>query len=213
MLGIQWVVFEGDDGVGKSTQVKMLTEYYRKRGIEPLVCHQPGGTKLGNILRTILLSDEYNGHLCPEAERLLFAADNAQFVIDVIIPALSEGRVIIQDRYTPYSNFAYGVHGNGVDREFMQIMEIATLGYYPDLVFLLDLDPEVAQQRITLGGDNKTRIDKLDLDFHKRVREGYLELSDIHYDRFRIIDASKNVDLVHSQVVSILEQEEKERRI
>lgn len=206
-MGIQWLVFEGDDGVGKSTQVEMLADYYRNRGVEPIVCRQPGSTKLGNMLRTILLSDEYSNHLCPEAERLLFAADNVQFIVDVVIPALSEGKIIIQDRYTPYSNFAYSVYGHGFDMELINALEKFTLDYYPDIVFLLDLDPEVAQRRTSINGC-KDRIDKLGIDFHRRVREGYLELSRVHHDKFRIINANQDADIIHSQVVSIIEKEE-----
>jgi len=213
-MGIQWIVFEAGDGAGKSTQVEMLKKFYQeKRNIDPIVCRQPGNTKLGNILRTILLGQEYSEHLCPEAERLLFAADNAQFVEEIIIPSLNKGDIIIQDRYTPYSNFAYGVYGSKmVKPEFMQLLEVATKGYYPDLVFLLDLDPEIAQQRMNFRGvATKTRIDNFDLDFHKRVREGYLELSQKYFPKFKTIDASKNEILIHNEIISILKQEENER--
>jgi len=94
----------------------------------------------------------------------------------------------------------------------MQLLEVATKGYYPDLVFLLDLDPEIAQQRMNFRGvATKTRIDNFDLDFHKRVREGYLELSQKYFPKFKTIDASKNEILIHNEIISILKQEENER--
>jgi len=213
-MSIKWIVFEAGDGAGKSTQVEMLYNYYcEKQQKVPMVCRQPGQTKLGEILRTILLSHKYSDCLCPEAERLLFAADNAQFVNDVIAPILDDPQskdVIIQDRYTPYSNYAYGVYGSQMIKpEFMELLNVATKGYYPDIVFYLDLDPKVAQERIS-GRKNEvmSRIDSLDIDFHMRVREGYLHLCEVHKDKFRLIDASKNSNLVHEEIVSILQKEE-----
>jgi len=201
-MGLQWIVFEAGDGAGKSTQVEMLYDYYcENRNITPKICRQPGETKLGEVLRTILLSPKYSDHLCAEAERLLFAADNAQFIEEIIAPIL------------PYSNYAYGVYGSQiVEPEFMELLNVATKGYYPDLVFLLDLDPEVAQKRIQKRGSNsKTRIDNLDINFHKRVREGYLKLSEMYSDKFRVIDASKNTKLIHEEILSVLKKEEELR--
>jgi dTMP kinase len=216
-MGLQWIVFEAGDGAGKSTQVEMLYDYYcENRNITPKICRQPGETKLGEVLRTILLSPKYSDHLCAEAERLLFAADNAQFIEEIIAPILDDDdndNIIIQDRYTPYSNYAYGVYGSQiVEPEFMELLNVATKGYYPDLVFLLDLDPEVAQKRIQKRGSNsKTRIDNLDINFHKRVREGYLKLSEMYSDKFRVIDASKNTKLIHEEILSVLKKEEELR--
>ena len=205
------MVFEAGDGVGKSTQVDLLNDYYiNERGITPFVCRQPGNTELGNIIRSIVLSNKHKDNLCKEAERLLFAADQAQFIEDIIIPKLSNTEdVILQDRYTTYSNFAYGVHGSGVDPKFMELLEVVTRGYYPDIVFVLDLDPVVARQRIQQRIGEATRIDQLSLEFHKRVREGYLELAKADTLKFRIIDASKNPELIHQEVVkNLLEMEE-----
>lgn len=205
-MNLNWIVFEAGDGAGKSTQVSMLSDFYReKRNLNPIVCKQPGNTKLGNVLRTILLSDAYDGHICPEAERLLFAADNSQFIEEVIKPAKDNNRIIVQDRYTPYSNFVYGYYGSKIkEKKFFDLIEIATKGYYPDIVFILDLDPEEAVNRINNRGIvAKTRIDKMDLDFHRRVREGYLELAR-NNDKFKVVDASKNKDLIHEEVIKII---------
>jgi dTMP kinase len=205
-MNLNWIVFEAGDGAGKSTQVDMLADFYKeKRKLNPIVCKQPGNTKLGNTLRTVLLSDGYDGHICPEAERLLFAADNAQFIEEIIKPAKNNGSIIIQDRYTPYSNFVYGYYGNNIkEKKFFDLIEVATKGYYPDLVFILDLDPKEAINRMNSRGRlAKTRIDKMDLDFHQRVREGYLELAK-NDDKFKVIDASKNKNLIHEEIIQII---------
>lgn len=204
-MKIKWLVFEAGDGVGKSTQVQMLADYYKtERNIEPFVCRQPGNTELGNIIRTILLGDKYKDCMCKEAERLLFAADHAQFIEEIIIPMMDSNSIIIQDRYTAYSNFVYGVCGSGVDEGFMELLNIATRGYYPDVVFLLDLDPEVARERMDLRGEMKTRVDKLDIEFHRRVRAGYLKLAKTDMQKFKIIDASKNPQLIHQEIIESL---------
>jgi len=206
-MNVKWIVFEAGDGAGKSTQIKMLEDYYyNERNISPFVCRQPGNTKLGDAIRSIVLSDKYSNDMCSEAERFLFAADNAQFIEEIIIPnmTLNTDNIIIQDRYTPYSNFAYGVYGNGVSKDFMKLLEIATRGYYPDIVFLLDLDPVLAQERIVNRLEAITRIDKLGLDFHKRVRDGYLDLAESNPEKFRIIDASKNQEIVHQNIIDEL---------
>jgi len=205
-MNLNWIVFEAGDGAGKSTQVDMLANFYReKKKIEPLVCKQPGNTKLGNTLRTILLSDGYDGFICPEAERLLFAADNSQFIEEIIKPAKNDNDIIIQDRYTPYSNFVYGYYGNQIkDKKFFDLIEVATKGYYPDLVFILDLDTQEAINRMNNRGKlAKTRIDNMNFDFHQRVRDGYLKLAEDD-DKFKIIDASKNKDLIHEEIVQII---------
>lgn len=205
-MNLNWIVFEAGDGAGKSTQVDMLADFYKKkRNLNPIVCKQPGNTKLGNILRTILLSDGYDGHICPEAERLLFAADNAQFIEEVIKPVKNNNDIIVQDRYTPYSNFVYGYYGNNIkEKKFFDLIEVATKGYYPDLVFVLDLDPKEAINRMNNRGKlAKTRIDKMDLDFHQRVREGYLKLAEDN-NKFKVIDASKNKNLIHEEIVEII---------
>lgn len=177
MTGL-FVVFEGGDSAGKSTQTKLLSAHLESRGIDHIVTRQPGGTPVGAKLRTILL-DPASGDVAPRAEALIYAADKSQHVHEVILPALDAGKVVISDRYVD-SMLAYQGAGRALDlAEVSEIAWWAVGGLRPDLTVLLDVDPaEAVESKAT-----KDRLEAAGLEFHRRVREHLLDLasgSDAH---------------------------------
>jgi dTMP kinase len=206
------LTLEGIDGSGKSTQFQMLLHALRQRGFDPLATREPGGTSLGLGMRAVLLANE-SKNLAPEAELLLMAADRAQHVAEVIRPAINSGRIVISDRYID-STVAFQGYGRGLDLETTRLANrVATGGLVPDLTILFDLDPKKAQARLDAratadspGGfePGMTRFDEENLDFHARVREGYLSIAAGEPDRFRLLDATQSVDDTHRQVLSLV---------
>lgn len=167
-----FIVFEGGDGTGKTTQVRLLAERFKMLGVEPLITREPGGTELGTKLRQLLL-DKETGYVDSRAESLLYAADKAHHVDTVIRPALQAGRVVICDRYTD-SMLAYQGAGRSLGLEELKVIsDWATYGVAPDLTVLLDIDPVEALGRIA----DKDRLEGAGLDFHNRTRELFLELA------------------------------------
>lgn len=171
MTGL-FVVFEGGDSAGKSTQTKLLSAHLESRGIDHIVTRQPGGTPVGAKLRTILL-DPASGDVAPRAEALIYAADKSQHVHEVILPALDAGKVVISDRYVD-SMLAYQGSGRALDlAEVSEIAWWAVGGLRPDLTVLLDVDPaEAVESKAT-----KDRLEAAGLEFHRRVREHLLGLA------------------------------------
>jgi len=185
------IAFEGADASGKSTQARRLAE---RLGVE--LTFQFGATEIGGAIRSILL-DPSHEMLDDRAEALLVMADKAQHVAEIVAPALSRGEMIITDRFTA-STTAYQGYGRGLDRdELIQMMQWATHGLEPDLTVLLDVDLQVARQR--LGGEID-RIEGAGAAFHTRVREGYLEMAAADPDRWVVVDAGGAVDDVAARV-------------
>ncbi len=190
MIG-RLIAFEGADASGKSTQARRLAE---RLGVE--LTFQFGATEIGGAIRSILL-DPSHEMLDDRAEALLVIADKAQHVAEIVAPALSRGEMIITDRFTA-STTAYQGYGRGLDRdELIQMMQWATHGLEPDLTVLLDVDLQVARQR--LGGEID-RIEGAGAAFHTRVREGYLEMAAADPDRWVVVDAGGAVDDVAARV-------------
>ena len=180
-----FIVMEGGEGAGKSTQVRELTVWLREQGFEVVGTRQPGATKLGMRLRGLLL-DRENTHITPRAETLLYAADKADHVEQEVLPALQRGAVVISDRYID-STLAY--QGAGRELSVDEIREVnawATQGLVPDLTVLLDVDPEEGLSR--LGGPTD-RIESEPTDFHNRVRKGFRVLAEEHPERYLVLDA------------------------
>jgi dTMP kinase len=197
-----FITFEGIDGSGKSTQLRMLASKLRVKGLDVLTTMEPGGTPLGRRLREAFLETEES--VDPLAELLLFAADRAQHVRFLIKPKLEEGKIVISDRYAD-ATFAYQGAGRGFSKETVRkVIELATEGLKPDLTLFFDLPIEQALSRTAsrteTGGEQKNRMDKETTDFYQRVRGAYLELAREESDRFRIIDASLSVEEIHSKV-------------
>jgi dTMP kinase len=201
----KFITFEGIDGSGKSTQLRMLANELRVRGFNVLPTSEPGGTPLGRRLREAFLETEEN--VAPLAELLLFAADRAQHVNFLVKPALAEGKIVISDRYAD-ATFAYQGAGRGFSESTVnQVIELATDGLKPDLTLFFDLPIEKAVLRTnnrTDAGEQKNRMDKETAGFYARVREGYLKIALNEPERFRIVDAEGSTSEVQMRVVEIV---------
>jgi len=197
-----FITFEGIEGAGKGTQVRLAREFLEAQGHEVLVTREPGGTTLGENLRDTLL-EHGQGSVDARAEALLFAASRAQHVSHVIRPALEEGKVILCDRYLD-SSLAYQGTGRGLgEQDVLSLNVWATQGLFPDLVILLHLEPDQGLSRIK--GD-QDRIESEDEAFHAKVADAFLKIAEDHPERFRVIDASGPADEVHGRVQEELER-------
>jgi dTMP kinase len=204
-----FITFEGIDGSGKSTQLRLLNTFLRARGCDALLTREPGGTKLGLRLREALL--DATEEVDPLTELLVFAADRAQHVRGVLVPALESGGVVISDRYAD-ATVAYQGAGRGFAPELIaRIVQLATGGLKPDLTLLFDVSIEESITRTTRRstGENAARgaRDRLDIEhaqFHERVRQAYLEIAQAEPERVKVIDTSGPVEQTHSQVKRLI---------
>jgi dTMP kinase len=186
---------DGLDGTGKSTQCRLLATWLRERGRTVRICTDPGGTAVGQVLRTLLL--EHRGGINLACEALLFMASRAQLVEQVIAPALAEGQVVICDRFQ-LANVVYQGHAGGLDPELLwQIGRMVTAGLEPDLTVVLDLDPEGARARLTGPRD---RLENRPLDYQAKVRAGFLAEARRRPERIRVVDASGSIDAVQDAI-------------
>jgi dTMP kinase len=203
----KFITFEGIDGSGKSTQLRMLTSELRLRGFNVLMTMEPGGTPLGRRLREAFLETEET--VSPLAELLLFAADRAQHVDFLVKPAIAEGKIVVSDRYAD-ATFAYQGAGRGfAESTVNQVIELATGGLKPDLTLFFDLPVETALRRTnsrTDSGERKNRMDSETGDFYKRVRESYLQIADREPERFRVINAEGSTGEIQRRVVEIVSE-------
>jgi len=203
----KFITFEGIDGSGKSTQMRMLADRLANSGIEVITTCEPGGTPLGQALREAFL--ETKETVAPMAELLSFAADRAQHVEYLIKPALAGGKIVISDRYAD-ATFAYQGAGRGFDEDKVnQVIELATGGLKPDLTLFFDITVEEAIARMTDRDENHTKRNRMDEEtgeFYTRVREAYLGIAQREPERFCVIDAMGTIENIHIQVVSILSQ-------
>lgn len=201
----KFITFEGIDGSGKSTQLRLLADDLRFRRFNVLTTQQPGGTPLGRRLREAFLDTEEN--IAPMAELLLFAADRAQHVEFLIKPALKENKIVISDRYADATT-AYQGAGRGFSPQVInQVIELATDGLKPDLTLFFDISVEEAIRRTHKrdeSGQQSNRLDKENFDFHKRVRDAYHEIIAKEPERFRVIDASKSIEEIHKNALEVL---------
>ncbi len=206
-MAAAFITFEGIDGSGKSTQLRMLASELTARGLEVVTTREPGGTPLGASLRHALLDAE--AEVDPLAELLLYAADRAQHVRTLIRPQLAAGRIVISDRYSD-ATVAYQGAGRGFPVNLInEVVQLATEGLKPDLTLVFDLDVEegrLRQTRRTTNGANKS--DRLDMEtdaFHTRVREAYQEIARREPERVRVIDASGSIAETHSRAMQVVE--------
>jgi dTMP kinase len=199
----RFITFEGIEGSGKTTQMRMLAERLRREGRDVLETVEPGGTAIGQQIRRILL-DSANQDLRPTAELLLYFASRAQNVEQCILPALSAGKVVLSDRFTD-STLAYQGYARGLGAESVLTLDrIACRGLTPDLTLLIDLDLDTglarAQMRNAGATAAETRMDDQSLDFHRKVREAYLAIAQQNANRFRIIDGRGSPEAVAAEV-------------
>ena len=192
-----FVVFEGGDAVGKTTQMKRLVAWLEEQGLSPLATRQPGGTRVGAELRRVLLDPIYE-ELTPRAEALIYAADKAQHVAEEIRPALAAGRVVVCDRYVD-SMIAYQGAGRTLDLdEVADLVGWATGGLRPDLTILLDADPAVALAR----QPDRDRLESAGPEFHQRARQHLLNLARQEPDRYLVLDACRPREDIAQDVIA-----------
>ena len=193
MPGI-FITFEGGDGTGKSTQVRLLTEWLTQQGRAVVTTREPGGTEVGTALREIVL--HHRGEIDPRAEALLYAADRAQHIGTLVRPALERGDVVVQDRYID-SSVAYQGAGRVLDAaEIKRISLWATSDLIPNLTVLLDLPGDVARERLAQEQKTFDRLENERDDFHERVRAGFLALAANEPNRFLVVDAAQEIDQI-----------------
>jgi dTMP kinase len=194
-----FITLEGPEGSGKSTHASRLAEYLRGEGRDVLLTREPGGTSIGDQIRAIL-NDHANAAMQTRAEILLFCASRAQLIQQLIRPHLARGGTVVCDRYSD-STLAYQGYGRGVDLSVLRsISDFATNRLAPDLTLLLDLPVEVGLARRRRSAGDWNRLDALDVEFHRRVRSGYLELSALDPKRWVRIDAEKDEEEVWLQI-------------
>ncbi|MGB9812962.1 MAG: dTMP kinase [Thermovenabulum sp.] len=197
----KFITIEGIDGAGKTTQLEKICEYIKNKGKRVIKAREPGGTALGEQLRKVLLDPDSNP--VPTAEALIYAASRAQLLEKLVIPAIKEGFFVVCDRFVD-SNLAYQGFARGLGfNRILQLNKWVLNGYWPDITFLLDLDPEIALKRLTRGKD---RLERESLEFHLKVREGFLKLKEEFPERIRVIDASKSQEEVFKEIVFELEK-------
>ncbi len=203
-----FITFEGIEGSGKSTQCKLLKKYLNDLGFETVLSFEPGGTEIGQKLRTIILDDKSKS-ITPETELLLYMADRAHHLHSLIKPSLKKGKVVILDRYHD-SSVAYQQYGRGVSKEVLDFLFNKVInGLKPDITFLIDISVETSMNRILKrekedkGATNRFEREKID--FHKRIRQGFLEMSSKE-KRFCVVDGEREVKEVFSQIKNHLDK-------
>jgi len=200
-----FITFEGIDGSGKSTQLRLLANFLKQAGCEVLLTREPGGTPVGNRLRAALL--DAHEEVDPLTELLVFAADRAQHVRRVLRPALAAGQIIFSDRYADATR-AYQGAGRGFSPELIaEIIQLATEGLKPDLTVLFDLSIEDSTARTQRRGNGTQRGDRLDAendDFHRRVRDAYLHLAKTEPERIKIVTTNQPLEATHERVKEIV---------
>lgn len=206
-----FITFEGGEGTGKTTQSRLLKDYFTAQGREVILTREPGGTPEGEKIRNLLVQRD-GGDWTAMAECLLFFAARHMHVEKVIAPALAAGKIVICDRFTD-STIAYQGYGHGFDRKKLeQISKITLDSFSPDLTFLLDLDPFLGLKR-SLGQNQEStglqqtedRFEQLELEFHEKLRKGFIDIAKANPKRVRIIPAEEPASQVHSKILEIIE--------
>jgi dTMP kinase len=197
-----FVTFEGTDGSGKTTQIRMLYEFLKERGYDVLLTREPGGTKISDSIRALLL-DPKNSEMKQETEVLLYAASRAQHVREKIIPALKKGMIVLCDRFVDAS-IAY--QGYGLELPLDQVIKInqfATGGLEPDITYFLELSPEISQERLKqrfATQEGPDRIESKPAAYHQKVREGFAAICCEHEKRIVKVDAAHSIEEVQEEL-------------
>jgi dTMP kinase len=202
---IRFITFEGIEGSGKTTQIQLLSNHLEERGLDHLLTREPGGTPIGDQVRKLVLNPANNA-MTPTCEMLLYSAARAQHVEQVIRPALAQGRIVLCDRFKD-ATLAYQGYGRGLLLDIIRALHsLEILSLQPDLTLLFDIDPRAALERARSRDRSKspegTRFEQEGLEFHDRVRQGYLELARHEPDRFVLIDARGSVKEVQGRVLA-----------
>ncbi|MFH0799318.1 MAG: dTMP kinase [Pseudomonadota bacterium] len=206
-----FITFEGVEGCGKTTQIRLLADCLKRKGQEVVLTREPGGTAIGDRIRAILLDAAHDG-MAPVAELLLYAAARNQHVTEVIGPALEDGKIVLCDRYADATT-AYQGAARRIDPEVIrQIHSIATGGLDPHLTILLDCAAEAGLARAHARNSkdavaqSEDRFEREEMEFHKRVREGYLAIALAEPKRVVVIDAARDAETIHQEILKAVEK-------
>lgn len=195
-----FITFEGADGCGKTTQLKLLAEDLMMRGYDVVITREPGAKGLGEKIREILLN--YDGDVSDRCESFLFLADRAQHIDMIVNPAVETGKIVLCDRHTD-SSVAYQGYGRGLPVERIKMLnELAVNGRHPDLTIVFDIDVETSMSRV---GDVKDRLESAGMEFFNRVRNGYLEIAKQEPQRVKVLNAAKSIDEIQKDVKKLVE--------
>lgn len=200
------ITFEGVEGAGKSTQIKLLENFLINNGREVIITRQPGGSILGGKIRELILDPNSTDKPSTLAEMFLYLADRAHHIETVIEPSIEKGIIVLCDRYVE-SHLAYQGYARGFNLETLTTLNgIATRNLKPDITFIFDLSPEEGLKRVR-EGRNQTELDRIEsekIEFHHRVRNGFLDLAAKDPERIKVIDASHSLKNVHQQILDII---------
>jgi len=188
-----FVTFEGPDGSGKTTQIRLLADALNKQGFQVLQTREPGGTPISDQIRSLILSPEHQ-EMKDQTEVLLYAASRAQHVHEVILPALKQGKIVLCDRFIDAS-LAYQAYGLGIELEsVIEVNRFASSGLLPNRTYLLDVPVEISQSRLNRREEGLDRIEQKGRDYHQRVREGFHQIYKENPERICLIEAEGNVE-------------------
>lgn len=204
-----FITFEGGEGCGKSTQIKLFTEYLQKKGIPCLLTREPGGSQGAEEIRALLLKGE-TSKWDKITEILLFSAARRDHLVKKIWPTLEQGTTVISDRFAD-STMAYQGYGYGIDEDSIRMVndtyKMIAGNFEPDLTFILDIAPEVGINRsMARSGNDEQRFEHMDLTFHHNLRNGFLKIASQNPKRYAVIDASGSIDQVHQDIIKQFEE-------
>ncbi len=208
---VRFVTFEGGDGTGKTTHIRTLENYLTQQGRVSLVTREPGGTSLGRLIRRVLL-EVGDQEIASSTELFLYLADRAQHVSEIIRPAIAAGKIVLCDRFTD-STLAYQGYGRGIDLKLLQqLNDLADAGVRPDLTFLFDCPvalglARTSQRQSEAGQPREDRFEREKVEFHEKIRAGFLDLARAEPARFRVVDAARSVEAVWRDIQCIVERE------
>ncbi|MEM8833214.1 MAG: dTMP kinase [Pseudomonadota bacterium] len=197
-----FITFEGGEGAGKSTQIKLLADHLQSQGHDIVTTREPGGTPAAEEIRDLLSHEEWGGNWSQDAELLLFFVARSMHIKDVIAPALEAGKIILCDRYIDSTRVYQGAL-HKIDMSFIKDLEKRVVGnYIPNITFLLDIPVETVLERVSRRGA-RDHYDQQDESNHQILRDGFLDLAKEEYDRFEIIDATKEIETIAQNIAQI----------
>ncbi|HVU23954.1 MAG TPA: dTMP kinase [Opitutus sp.] len=201
------ISFEGSEGSGKSTQIALLAAHFQKEGREVISTREPGGTEIGEQIRNIIVHNSRGDEMCAETELLLFAAARAQLVREIIAPALSRGVVVLSDRFLDSSTVYQGIGRNLAPDPIAQINRFAVGNVMPDLTIVIDVPTEVGLARIRQrASDLPNRMERENIDFYEKIRDGYLVLAKSMADRFVVVDGTLAQDAIAKKIWTAVQE-------
>ncbi|MBP2650405.1 MAG: dTMP kinase [Firmicutes bacterium] len=199
-----FITFEGPDGVGKTTQLNLLAKYFKQKGMKVRCTREPGGTAIGGKIRNLLLDPAHKG-MSARTEALLYMADRAQHVSEVIVPALAGGEVVISDRFADSTIVYQGAARKLNGKDLAMINDFAAQGVTPDLTILLDGEVRLLSKRLA-GRGGHDRIEQENYAFHLAVRQGFLDRAAAEPQRIKVVPSGIDISEVHQKVVGIVEK-------